>query len=313
MRTEHFFYMLEINRLQSISAAARSLHVGQTRLSAIVKSVEEEVGYPIFQRSPKGVIPTPQGELFIALAWEINVKFEELQRLRDRNVSNMATVNLLLTPSISLRATIPLTRKFQRYDLQSNLVFRESTSAKVVEQILEHAGNVGLCFLTEGQKAHYDRDDDISIEVLRSCELMLFVAKDHPLAQRASVTADDLVDQRMARLRSLDNSFDTVFLPPERKHVTGFAALDILCQAVCEDGYVSILPNFMFASDSLIADDRFRTVRLETDDERAKLDLVLVTSKKRALLHQEKILLQCIREYFSEIPEEENRRGGETA
>ena len=50
MKLEQVRYMLEINRLHSISAAARSLHVGQTTLSAIVKSVEEEVGFSIFQR-----------------------------------------------------------------------------------------------------------------------------------------------------------------------------------------------------------------------------------------------------------------------
>ena len=41
MKLEQFHYLLEINRLRSISAAARSLHIRQTTLSAMVKTVEE--------------------------------------------------------------------------------------------------------------------------------------------------------------------------------------------------------------------------------------------------------------------------------
>ncbi|MBM6722611.1 helix-turn-helix domain-containing protein [Pseudoflavonifractor phocaeensis] len=52
MKLEHFRYFLEIGRLHSISAAARSLHIRQTTLSAIVKGAEEELGYPIFRRTP---------------------------------------------------------------------------------------------------------------------------------------------------------------------------------------------------------------------------------------------------------------------
>ena len=78
MKLEHFRYLLEVGRLHSISAAARSLHIRQTTLSAIVKSAEEELGYPIFRRTPSGVAATAAGERFLVLAWEINLKYEEL-------------------------------------------------------------------------------------------------------------------------------------------------------------------------------------------------------------------------------------------
>ena len=99
MKLEHFRYLLEINRLHSISAAARALHIRQTTLSAMVKAVEEEVGFPIFQRAPTGVIATPAGEQFMALAWEINVKYDELLSLKQRSIDGTQTIPLLLASS----------------------------------------------------------------------------------------------------------------------------------------------------------------------------------------------------------------------
>ena len=74
MKLEHFRYLLEVGRLHSISAAARALHIRQTTVGAIVRSVEEELGYPIFLRAPGGVTAAVPGERSVVLAWEINLK-----------------------------------------------------------------------------------------------------------------------------------------------------------------------------------------------------------------------------------------------
>ena len=84
MKLEHFRYLLEINRLHSISAAARSLHISQTTLSSVVKNIETELGFPVFQRTPDGVAATTDGKKLMELAWDVNIKYEELTKLRDR-------------------------------------------------------------------------------------------------------------------------------------------------------------------------------------------------------------------------------------
>ena len=61
MKIEHFKYLVEIDKHHTISAAAKALYMGQTTLSSIVKSMEEELGYSIFQRTPKGVVLTKKG------------------------------------------------------------------------------------------------------------------------------------------------------------------------------------------------------------------------------------------------------------
>ena len=52
MRVEQFFYAIEIADTGSFSQAARNLYVSQPNLSHAVKQIEEQVGFPLFVRTP---------------------------------------------------------------------------------------------------------------------------------------------------------------------------------------------------------------------------------------------------------------------
>jgi len=53
--------LLEIHKTGSISQAAQNLFISQPSISLTLKSLEEELGFPIFLRTRKGLIPTLQG------------------------------------------------------------------------------------------------------------------------------------------------------------------------------------------------------------------------------------------------------------
>lgn len=52
----------------SFSAASRRVHRTQSTVSAQIARVEAEVGEPVFERRPRGVVPTERGELLIGYA-----------------------------------------------------------------------------------------------------------------------------------------------------------------------------------------------------------------------------------------------------
>lgn len=61
MTIQQLQYALAVYRAGSISAAAASLFIAQPNLSGVIRSLEEELGYPIFIRTSRGVQPTEQG------------------------------------------------------------------------------------------------------------------------------------------------------------------------------------------------------------------------------------------------------------
>lgn len=95
MQVEHLRYLLDIYNLRSISAAAHYLHIAQTTLSAVIKSVEDELGFSVFKRMPTGVAPTEKGQAVLNLAWEVTVRYESLMSLRDRSDEPPQFFNLL--------------------------------------------------------------------------------------------------------------------------------------------------------------------------------------------------------------------------
>lgn len=61
MRLEQLNCLIEISRLRSISRAAETLHISQPALSAAMKSLETELGKPLFKRTNRGISLTGGG------------------------------------------------------------------------------------------------------------------------------------------------------------------------------------------------------------------------------------------------------------
>lgn len=56
MNLTHLRYMVEVERLGSITKAASALYMGQPNLSKAIKEMEREVGIPIFKRNVQRVL-----------------------------------------------------------------------------------------------------------------------------------------------------------------------------------------------------------------------------------------------------------------
>ena len=56
---------------RSVSRAAARLHVAQPALSRQIRSLEDELGAPLYARTPKGMSLLPSGEVFLEHARRI--------------------------------------------------------------------------------------------------------------------------------------------------------------------------------------------------------------------------------------------------
>ncbi|MBQ9154539.1 MAG: LysR family transcriptional regulator, partial [Solobacterium sp.] len=62
MNTKYFDSVLELARTKNFNRAAENLYITQPALTYQINSVEEEIGFRIFDRSGKGAVLTPAGE-----------------------------------------------------------------------------------------------------------------------------------------------------------------------------------------------------------------------------------------------------------
>src|SRR5260370_8397328 len=65
MELRHLRYFVAIGEEQHYGRAARRLHVAQPALSRQIQDLEEELGFQLFERLPRGVRLSAAGKLFL--------------------------------------------------------------------------------------------------------------------------------------------------------------------------------------------------------------------------------------------------------
>ena len=65
MELRHLRYFLAVGEVLNFTKAAARLHVAQPALSRQVRDLEEEIGVDLVRRSPRGVMLTAEGKLFL--------------------------------------------------------------------------------------------------------------------------------------------------------------------------------------------------------------------------------------------------------
>lgn len=78
MDIRHLKYFLEVARQKSFTRAAETLHVSQSAISKMIKDLEEELGFFLFNRSSKQIQLTDTGETFLLHAQEVVTLFNNL-------------------------------------------------------------------------------------------------------------------------------------------------------------------------------------------------------------------------------------------
>jgi DNA-binding transcriptional LysR family regulator len=180
-----------LNSSMNFNQAARQLNYAQSSVSAQIKTLEAEVGRPLFKRYGKKIELTVAGEKMLKYAHkllaieaealaEINGKKETPGLLTLRMPQTIATCYL---PSV-LNAFIEL---FPQIHLDvSSCAFYS----------LEHElaiGTVDLAFLLTDTI----NSADLAFELLKVEPLWLVASPEHPLAKRSKVTYKDLQGQTL--------------------------------------------------------------------------------------------------------------------
>ena len=79
----HANYVYAIYEERSFTKAAEKLYISQPALSATVRKLEKDLGYPIFERGIKEVVPTAIGMKYIEAAGQVLAIGKQLQRQTD--------------------------------------------------------------------------------------------------------------------------------------------------------------------------------------------------------------------------------------
>jgi LysR family transcriptional regulator, transcription activator of glutamate synthase operon len=183
---------LAIIKYKSYSAAALELCITQSSLSKHIMALEKELGVELFDRSKRDIRLTPAGHVLHRHAETISGNYKEmLKEIKDFNTQEKSTIRIAAIPVLTQYSIPGTIAKFkEKYPHIAIELCDESQQSKLLTGLNTGKFDMAIMrtdFLDERQYLSWPLAED---------ELSFVVSKNHPLADRKSVSLSELKDEK---------------------------------------------------------------------------------------------------------------------
>ncbi|PNV63737.1 LysR family transcriptional regulator [Clostridium sp. chh4-2] len=179
MELRELNYILTLAKHGKVSAAASELYMAQSSLSQFLKNHEEKLGFSIFIRTNRGLIPTEEGKLYIETVKQIlNLQRNFYSQLSDLENLKRGNVNFALSPFRAPYLLPKVIPAFTRLYPNIKLTIHES-GMKEQEELLSQS-LIDLGFVTIPMT-----NPSLPYRHAIEEEILLAVPKDFPLCKKA--------------------------------------------------------------------------------------------------------------------------------
>ncbi|BAH08280.1 LysR family transcriptional regulator [Clostridium kluyveri] len=196
MTLQQLKYIVEVADKGSITVAAKKLFISQPSLSASIKELEAEIKTTIFVRTNRGIIVSNEGADFLGYARQI---LQQVMLVEDRYI-NATPLKQRFSVSthhytFAANAFVDLIKEFggDEYDF----TFRETKTYNIIEDVKNLQSELGILYLSSFNEhiiRKYLNESNLIFSELFVATPHIFICKENPLANRSSITPDDLED-----------------------------------------------------------------------------------------------------------------------
>jgi DNA-binding transcriptional LysR family regulator len=191
----HLSYFIEVAKYKSFTKASKSLHLSQSTLSKVVKSLEEELNVELIDRTVKRIELTDAGEIVLAQGEMIMESLNDLStHLYDLMNLKKGKIKIGIPPIIGFLFFPKIIKEFN--DLYPDIKIRisEDDSNRVQQEVRDGTLDLGVVMLPVDVK-------EFEVVPFVNNELSLFVHHSHPLAQREKVEMKELQNETFILLK----------------------------------------------------------------------------------------------------------------
>jgi len=231
-------------------AAAEVLGISQPSVSTGIKQLEQQVGFALFEREKKRMIPTNEGDLLFA---EVEPLFGQLRsvesRVRDLRGGSVGKLRLMATPPLGHSVVPGALKSFLAARPGVTVQYDVRRMENVIDAVAVGAADIGLCL---GLDSH----PGLTVDKIRTERMVALMRADHPLAALSVIGPRDVAEHgfigldRASRLGLLlQNAFETarVAYTPQVEvrycHTAAVLAQSGTGVAVVDSYTASFLPN----------------------------------------------------------------------
>lgn len=191
MDLRKMYYFDATVKYQSFSRAAKALHISQPSLSNAIKSLEEEIGGPLIERTTKQFRLTELGQQFYERSKDLITQFEVMEtELKELAKGENLEIRLGMIESANyLFSQVIL--EYQKLYPHNHITLIDTLYNQTVRQAL-----LGLNVHGVITNQHIV-DHEIKSELLYNEPYVVLIKKDHPFAMKEKITLVDFVEESL--------------------------------------------------------------------------------------------------------------------
>jgi len=177
---------LAVASQESVSRAAESLAMSQSAVSGALADLERQFDIQLFERLGKRLQLSGLGRSLRAQAEALHQQAQEFES-QLANHDAVGRLRVGATLSIGNYLLVPEIAHFMREHPSARVTLDVANTAEIARRVLNFEIDIGL---VEGEL----QEPELEVSRWRPDELLVFCAKDHPLAQHGVLTDQDLID-----------------------------------------------------------------------------------------------------------------------
>jgi DNA-binding transcriptional LysR family regulator len=173
-------YALSVAKERSFTKAAQRLNISQSAVSEQVKMLEEEAGFPLFRRTPRGIDLTERGRTFLyeaeRIASDVLSLTDTARRLRG---AILDTFSIGMGSGMAQIFMPPLFRTLEEFLPSARLEIFTAPTKHIFDDLHDERIDAGIAIESEPDRV----PSGLMFERLTSIEMALIAHPKHPLAK----------------------------------------------------------------------------------------------------------------------------------
>ena len=195
MNTLYLTYALEIEKVGSITQAAKNLYMAQPNLSKAIRELEKETGFAIFKRTTTGVKPTEEGSEFLFYAKNISNQLGAMKQISQRAGSEKLKYKISIPRGSYIADGFTSFVSELKLEKGMEVTVNETNDIGTISNVADHGYNIGIIryqVINEDYFLTMLKNNHLVSETLWEFEYIVVMSKKHPLADKENITIEDL-------------------------------------------------------------------------------------------------------------------------
>lgn len=186
MDTVALRFFLEVARTGSIAAASERVHVAGSAISRRISALEFQLGVPLFERQPRGMTLTLEGELLADHVRRSTLEEDRVvSEIKSLGARTVGTSQMATSEGFAAHFVPEVVHAYRQRSPDIRFVVRSQSPEGIVWEVREGLVDVGVAFAA-------GRDTNIEVMHRVSVPTFALVAPGHALAGAGTVSLRDI-------------------------------------------------------------------------------------------------------------------------